>query len=277
MKTARGWIPRLAIKFVILSAASASAPLAHAQTAAGVPWDWSHTHLVFSRPGTADEALRNDTYERWLTIANDPRYRIQVQKRSANATRSMPPNSSSSSDAVDLLRNALDSEIQQRGSDAAISPSFENSQSARTTTTKLPLGLTRARIPRIQRGGDDPIDRTLREPFADRMSSGRIQKDWSETLGNGGSVGSANTPPPIPLAAPAATTSSSSALALPVRLRRPASSLSITFTPVATAARRPSTGPITLPAPSPPRRSSRSTAGRSPSCKTAPARPASFY
>ena len=190
MKTARGWVPRLAIKLVILSAASASASLAHAQTGAGVPWDWSHTHLIFSHPGTADEALRNNTYERWLTIANDPRYRIQLHKRSANATRSTLPNPSFGSGAVDLLRNALDPQNQQQGSDAVISPSFEDSQSVRTTPTKLPLGLTRARVPPpIQRGGDDPIDRTLREPFADRMSRSRIQKDWSETLGNGGSVG----------------------------------------------------------------------------------------
>src|ERR1035437_8500199 len=105
MKIARGWIPRLAIKLVILSAASASAPLAHAQATTGVPWDWSHTHLIFSHPGTAGEALRNNTYDRWLTIANDPRYMIQFQKRIANTTRFTLPNPLSA--AADPLGNAL--------------------------------------------------------------------------------------------------------------------------------------------------------------------------
>jgi hypothetical protein len=189
MKTAHGWILRLAIKLVVLSAASASAPLAHAQTAAGVPWDWSHAHLIFSLPGTADEALRNNTYDRWLTIANDPRYRIQLQKRIADATRFTLPDPLSGSDAADPLRNALDPESPQPAPDAALNPSFEDSQSAPTTTT-LPFGLTRALIPPpFRRIGADPVRRPISEPFGNRMIRSRIQKDWSETLGNGGTVG----------------------------------------------------------------------------------------
>src|ERR1039458_2889260 len=134
MKTARRWIPRLAIKLVILSAASASALLAHAQVATGVPWDWSHAHLIFSLPGTAGEALRNNTYDRRLTIANDARYMIQLQKRIANATRFTLPDPQSDSDAADPLRNALGPENQQPAPDDALDPSFEDSQSARTTT-----------------------------------------------------------------------------------------------------------------------------------------------
>src|ERR1017187_1116573 len=198
MKTARGWIPRLAIKLVILSAASASAPLAHAQAATGVPWDWSHTHLIFSHPGTAGEALRNNTYDRWLTIANDPRYMIQLRKRIANATRFTLPDPLSGSDAADPLRNALGPENQQPAPDAALDPSFEDSQSAPTTTnssttrttTTLPFGLTRALIPPpIERIGFDPFRRPMSEPFANRMIRSRIQKDWSETLGSSGTVG----------------------------------------------------------------------------------------
>ena len=189
MKTARGWIPRLAIKLVILSAASASAPLAHAQAATGVPWDWSHTHLIFSHPGTAGEALRNNTYDRWLTIANDPRYMIQLRKRIANATRFALPDPLSGSDAADPLRNALGPENQQPAPDDALDPSFEDSQSARTTT-KLPFGLTRALIPPpIEHIDADPFRRPMSEPFANRMIRSRIQKDWSETLGSSGTVG----------------------------------------------------------------------------------------
>jgi hypothetical protein len=192
MKTARGWISRLAIKFVILSAASASAPLAHAQAASGVPWDWSHTHLIFSHPGTAGEALRNSTYDRWLSIANDPRYKIQLRKRIANATRfALPdPLSDSGSEAAAPLRNALGPEDQQPApDDDALNSSFEDPHSARTTT-KLPTGLTRALIPPpIQRGDANPFRRPMREPFTNRMTHSRIQKDWSETLGNSGTVG----------------------------------------------------------------------------------------
>jgi hypothetical protein len=191
MKTARGWIPRLAIKFVILSGASASALLAHAQAVPGGPWDWSHAHLIFSLPGTADEALRNNTYDRWLTIAHDPRYMIQFQKRIANATRfTLPdPLSGSGSDAVDPLRNVLGPEEQQPAPDAALNPSLEDSQST-TTTATLPFGLTRALIPPpTERIGADPVRRPIREPFANRMVRSRFKKDWSETLGSNGTVG----------------------------------------------------------------------------------------
>src|ERR1017187_4259017 len=196
MKIAHGWIPPLAIKLVILSAASASALPAHAQAATGVPWDWSHAHLIFSLPGTADEALRNNTYDRWLTIANDPRYMIQFQKRIANTTRFTLPNPLS--DAADPLGNALGPEHQHPAPDAALNPSLEDSQSAptttnsstTTTTTTLPFGLTRALIPPpIQRIGADPVRRPTSEPFANRMIRSRIQKDWSETLGSSGTVG----------------------------------------------------------------------------------------
>ena len=51
----------------------------------GVPDDWSHHHLVFSDPGTEDEAIRNGTHEEWLRVVNDPRYIIQQLKRHAPA------------------------------------------------------------------------------------------------------------------------------------------------------------------------------------------------
>ena len=47
----------------------------------GLPDDWSHHHLIFSNPGTAEEAMRNGTYDRWLRIQNDPRYLMQQIKR----------------------------------------------------------------------------------------------------------------------------------------------------------------------------------------------------
>ena len=49
----------------------------------GVPEDWSHHHLVFSNPGTEEEAIANGTHDRWLNIVNDPRYILQQMKRSS--------------------------------------------------------------------------------------------------------------------------------------------------------------------------------------------------
>jgi hypothetical protein len=47
----------------------------------GLPDDWTHHHAVFSNPGTAEEAIRNGTYDEWSKIVNDPRYVIQQLKR----------------------------------------------------------------------------------------------------------------------------------------------------------------------------------------------------
>jgi hypothetical protein len=51
----------------------------------GIPEDWSHHHLVFSNPGTEEEAIENGTHDRWLRIVNDPRYSMQQLKRGARA------------------------------------------------------------------------------------------------------------------------------------------------------------------------------------------------
>src|SRR5208282_1227694 len=48
----------------------------------GVPQDWSHHHLVFSNPGTEEDAIANGTHDHWLSIVNDPRYILQQMKRS---------------------------------------------------------------------------------------------------------------------------------------------------------------------------------------------------
>ncbi len=40
----------------------------------GVPYDWSHHHLIFSNPGTAEDAMRKGTYDHWFQTVNDPRY-----------------------------------------------------------------------------------------------------------------------------------------------------------------------------------------------------------
>src|ERR1035438_9234517 len=49
----------------------------------GVPDDWSNHHLIFSNPGTEEDAIANGTHDHWLSIVNDPRYIIQRLKRRA--------------------------------------------------------------------------------------------------------------------------------------------------------------------------------------------------
>jgi hypothetical protein len=52
----------------------------------GVPEDWSFHHLVFSDPGSAQDATQAGRYNEWLQIVNDPRYIMQQLKRN-NAAR----------------------------------------------------------------------------------------------------------------------------------------------------------------------------------------------
>ncbi len=49
----------------------------------GLPTDWTHQHVIFSNPGTFQEATRNGNFERWYRIVNDPRFQMQQIRRHA--------------------------------------------------------------------------------------------------------------------------------------------------------------------------------------------------
>ncbi|MGD0792933.1 MAG: hypothetical protein ABR920_14295 [Terriglobales bacterium] len=51
----------------------------------GLPDDWTHHYLVFSNPGTEQQAIESGKYEEWLKIVNDPRFTLQQIKRSGGA------------------------------------------------------------------------------------------------------------------------------------------------------------------------------------------------
>jgi hypothetical protein len=51
----------------------------------GLPDDWTHHYLVFSNPGTEQQAIDSGNYEQWLNIVNDPRFTLQQIKRSRGA------------------------------------------------------------------------------------------------------------------------------------------------------------------------------------------------
>lgn len=47
----------------------------------GVPDDWTHHHVIFSDPGTEQEAIQSGHYEKWQKVVNEPRYVIQQLKK----------------------------------------------------------------------------------------------------------------------------------------------------------------------------------------------------
>ena len=57
----------------------------------GVVDDWTSRHVIFSNPGTEEEAYRQGTHDRWLRIMQDPRYRMQ-QVRLGNSAEGGFPN-----------------------------------------------------------------------------------------------------------------------------------------------------------------------------------------
>lgn len=49
----------------------------------GLPDDWSHHYLVFSNPGTEEDAIKSGHYQAWLNVVNQPRYVLQQLKRNS--------------------------------------------------------------------------------------------------------------------------------------------------------------------------------------------------
>jgi hypothetical protein len=149
---------------VVIAIALSSAILLRAQdttTHHGIAKDWITHHVIFSNPGTRDQAIQNGTYERWLRIVNDPRYIMQQTERSLMA--SAP--SSAASDAV------------------TDDGSGDDSQPAPTYNGTLPHGLAKALI----------APSPLAVPETKLPSHGRLKKDWSEgltaTSGTAGAAG----------------------------------------------------------------------------------------
>jgi hypothetical protein len=209
MKGTRATGSRLAVVLVVLAMGVVTVPMtgqeAQVNPAKGVPSDWTHRHVVFSHPGTADEAIRNGTYERWLKITSDPRYVIQQQKRSANASgadvsAAMPV-------ATEPRVEPADASVEAREEDdEAIEMSFEEREAAQTGNWRLPSGLVRAVIPPaveplpVEPPAADKSDASLEPGFLlpgpvrrweppKKKQHNRIKKDWSETLGNNGTTG----------------------------------------------------------------------------------------
>ena len=59
------------------------APAVHVGPAriAGLPYDWTHDHVVFSNPGTEQEAISAGRHEEWQKVVNNPRYVMQQLRK----------------------------------------------------------------------------------------------------------------------------------------------------------------------------------------------------
>jgi hypothetical protein len=155
----------------------------------GVPSDWSHRHLIFSNPGTVDEAVQNGSYDRWLKIANEPRYLMQQLKRGGAESVFSAVNESSRADRETA------SILEETGEDLAGAGEAAPKSEGDFPGGVLPRGLTRALIPPQSQPSEiqAEIPQSALRPGLRKRING-FQKDWSETLGSSGTTGMGNFP-----------------------------------------------------------------------------------
>ena len=93
---------------IYLDAVHSTAPLRNHPLEAHhrVPEDWTHHHLVFSHPGTLDDAEKNGTVDQWFKITSDARYQIQQMKRNAMQRTSTGARASSVGGPVEDVSSA---------------------------------------------------------------------------------------------------------------------------------------------------------------------------
>ena len=207
MKNPRAWLSRILIVPVVLAtvlgstlltrgeephttAGPTASPDAKARRSRGVPWDWTHHHVVFSHLGTAEKAEQSGTYERWLKITNDPRYTIQQIKRSG-ARAALPAAQQVTPAEVEPELSPAETE-ENDTPDEATAPMTEEDFPGGV----LPLGLARALIPppaqQSEFVSESPEAAASKAPA--KRKRNRFHKDWSETEGSNGTTGLGNYP-----------------------------------------------------------------------------------
>ena len=166
----------------------AANPNTNAKLGTGVPWDWAQRHVIFSNPGTAEEAQRNGTYDRWQKIANDPRYLIQQRRRSGTGQVSTA-----------MLQGAPASAATEPDTAFTDEPEVADETSAPGSEEDFPGGVLPrgvARAPIFSQAQQSALRRESRERRGHRPPPrhryrlrNRIHKDWNMTLGNYGTAG----------------------------------------------------------------------------------------
>ena len=117
----------------------------------GAPDDWSHHHLVFSNPGTYEQAIKTGaSYAKWLTIRYDTRFILQQMKRHAEAV------------------GGFSGEISAGGEEAA-------SPSSMAEPEDLAIGLLRQL----------PGEALAKPKPAPKPKPTHMKRDWSESLSPG--------------------------------------------------------------------------------------------
>lgn len=98
MSTDKNYLRKLSIAAVILGLVTISSILITGQPASqrsprhiGLPDDWSHHHLVFSNPGTYEQAVARGTYGEWLRLQYDTRFILQQMKRNGTSAGGYSP------------------------------------------------------------------------------------------------------------------------------------------------------------------------------------------
>ena len=150
----------------------------------GVPSDWTHHHVFFSHPGTIEQAVQNGTYDRWLRIMKDPRYTMQQLKRSGTGAKFRATLQSAPVDGSPLQNPERPGESEADNGAATRRAEDDFPGGA------LPRGLVRALIPAASQPSEfhAPFREAPASPNAAKRMN-RLQRDWSETEGNNGTVG----------------------------------------------------------------------------------------
>ncbi len=141
--------------------------------------DWSMHHVVFSNPGTSETALQNGRYNQWLKVVNNPRYQMQQlirggagpQRGVTSGTGSGSPSAGNSSPPVNSVPSTYPGGVLPRGLRHAVAPS-ETSESL--------LWLPDSLAPVFSLSASNP--------------SISPERDWSELIGDDGTVGLDNFP-----------------------------------------------------------------------------------
>jgi hypothetical protein len=112
----------------------------------GIPEDWSSHYVVFSNPGTEQDAINKGRHEQWQRVVNDPRYVMQQLRRH------LPVQGPAAGDVANRAR--WDAEAARSRDDAA--------------------------------AADLRVDPFLRRRLTpERMPQPELKRDWSQSLGVG--------------------------------------------------------------------------------------------
>jgi hypothetical protein len=95
MSTKKSWSYKMSLAAVFVCMGVISAVMITGQPSVhrriGAPDDWTHHHLVFSDPGTYEQAYAKGAYPKWIRTQYDTRFLLQQMKRNAAAAGRFSP------------------------------------------------------------------------------------------------------------------------------------------------------------------------------------------